>query len=330
MTKLVGNKLAQDYLARVLPETDKAQAYLVAGLQGLGKLTLIKILVAKLHQLAVVAALDTDPDFKLVVAAPDKKDITIDQVREVTEFLKLASWSGRPRVVVFNDAEYLNIQASNALLKTLEEPLGHALIFLVTSQPQSLLPTIRSRCQLINMTPVKDEDLERWLHEQGVAKKDIPELLGLSQGRPGLALTWLGHKDQLSLQHQLAQDYLDFIRTKDAGGLLGWQRVNLIAKGSRGDADTNSNVGIMQTGLDINSIWLEITRDLILCKYGLGQRVIYKSLLSRTQQISQPTSAWSLVQILEALLEAQRKLRSNANVKLTLEWVLITIKTLLI
>ena len=140
MTKLVGNKLAQDYLARVLPETDKAQAYLVAGLQGLGKLTLIKILVAKLHQLAVVAALDTDPDFKLVVAAPDKKDITIDQVREVTEFLKLASWSGRPRVVVFNDAEYLNIQASNALLKTLEEPLGHALIFLARTSADLAWP----------------------------------------------------------------------------------------------------------------------------------------------------------------------------------------------
>lgn len=330
MINLIGNKLAQDYLSRVLSGPVATHAYLISGLPGLGKLTLVKILVAKLHGLKKIEDLMGDVDCKLVETSVDKKDISIDQVREITEFLKLASWGGHKRVVIINNAEDLNAQAANALLKTLEEPLGRALIFLISSRPQMLLPTIKSRCQIVNMTPVNDRELALWLEKQGVVSQEMPELLGLSQGRPGLALDWVANREWREERHQLAQSFLLFVKSNDTAAVLEWMQKNLVAKTSRLVDTPVSNISLMHKALGLINIWLEITRDLILCKYNLSPRVINQSFLAQIQEASNSLSVMALVGTEETLITGQSRLKANANVRLTIEWLLITIKVTLL
>jgi DNA polymerase-3 subunit delta' len=96
------------------------------------------------------------------------KQITVEQIRDLADFLGLSAHQGGKRVVVIYPAEAMNHNAANALLKNLEEPPGDTLFILVSHKPQQLLPTILSRCVVFNLTVPDAETATNWLREQGV------------------------------------------------------------------------------------------------------------------------------------------------------------------
>lgn len=98
---------------------------------------------------------------------------------------------GRRRVFIIRDAEQMNDPAANALLKTLEEPPGQAVLILLTSQVDRLLPTIRSRCQIVRFDPLPRGFIEQKLLEHGAAPQAARALAGLCAGGLGPALRWL-------------------------------------------------------------------------------------------------------------------------------------------
>lgn len=106
----------------------------------------------------------------LLWAQPEKRSrtITVNTARAAIAALTLAPQSGRRRVAVFDDAECLNVAAQNALLKTLEEPPARSLIVLVSAQPGGLLPTVRSRCQLVRFRPLPMDTVAAVLAADGV------------------------------------------------------------------------------------------------------------------------------------------------------------------
>ena len=88
------------------------------------------------------------PDLKIVYEKKvNKTEIDISQIREVQNFLSYKSYNGGFKIVIVDGAQLMNTEAQNCLLKTLEEPKGDTILFLVTSKPDVLLPTIFSRCQ---------------------------------------------------------------------------------------------------------------------------------------------------------------------------------------
>jgi DNA polymerase-3 subunit delta' len=120
-----------------------------------------------------------------------KTQITVDQVRELADFLGLSSHRAGLRVILLHPAEALNPSAANALLKMLEEPPPSVLFFLITHNPQRLLPTIRSRCSRLDMPVPARVPAEEWLVQQGVrqAEKQLSyaggaplQALGLEEG----------------------------------------------------------------------------------------------------------------------------------------------------
>lgn len=121
-------------------------------------------------------------------AKPVRKSqvISVDQVRELAEFLGLSSHRANMRIVLLHPAEALNAASANALLKMLEEPPPGVLFILVTHQPQRLLPTIRSRCNKVDMPFPERAEAETWLAAQGVP--DAAERLAYVGGAPLLAL----------------------------------------------------------------------------------------------------------------------------------------------
>ena len=91
----------------------------------------------------------------LLLQVPDGKTaIGIDQVREATHFLQQTALYGAAKLLLVRDADQMTLAAANSLLKTLEEPSGNALVLLSSAEPWRLPPTVRSRCQLLNVCPV--------------------------------------------------------------------------------------------------------------------------------------------------------------------------------
>jgi DNA polymerase III subunit delta' len=118
-----------------------------------------------------------------------KRDITIEQIRELSEHASYAPREGRRRVFVIDPADRMNLPAQNALLKTLEEPPGSAVLILVASRPHVLLPTVRSRCFAVRFAAMHTADLAAALEERGTPRAEALVRAALSDGRPRLAAT---------------------------------------------------------------------------------------------------------------------------------------------
>ena len=165
----------------------------------------------------------THPDFALVSFILNKEEtklrseIVIDQVRALSERLALTPQFDGAQVAVIEPADAVNHAASNALLKTLEEPQPGRYLWLVSAHPARLSATIRSRCQRVEFRlPAHDEALA-WLATQGHPAAQAAEALEAARGHPGLAHEWL-RGDGLALRRQVAAD-LDKLERGAAGVL---------------------------------------------------------------------------------------------------------------
>ncbi|WP_440995442.1 DNA polymerase III subunit delta' [Arhodomonas sp. SL1] len=139
------------------------------------------------------------PDYHVVEVTEGRTRIRVGQIRELTEFANLSSQYGEHRVIALPEADRMNTEAANALLKTLEEPPARAVILLVCERPTALPATIRSRCQRIALQAPAPAAARRWL---GDAHADAASLLGLAGGAPLRALA-LAEGEGLAQYRQL-------------------------------------------------------------------------------------------------------------------------------
>lgn len=131
--------------------------------------------------------------------------IVVDQIRRLSELAVYSPSRGKARVFIIEPADRMNTEAQNALLKTLEEPPGRSVLILVTSRPNVLLPTVRSRCLALRFNQVPTTVLTRFLQERGSSPSEAAARAALSGGRPGMALE-LDPEKAGSMRHQLLRD----------------------------------------------------------------------------------------------------------------------------
>ena len=129
--------------------------------------------------------------------------ITIAQVRALDDFLHVGTHRHGARVILINPAEAMNRSTANSLLKSLEEPIAGTLFILVSSEPIRLLPTIRSRCQLLPVAQPARDRSEQWLRQAGIS--DAAHWLGLAGGSPLLAVELGGSEERELLDALIAQ-----------------------------------------------------------------------------------------------------------------------------
>jgi DNA polymerase III subunit delta' len=139
-------------------------------------------------------AAGTHPDFAVLSLGLRKdgvqrSEIVVDQIRELSARLAMASQFGGWQIVCIDPADAMNASAANALLKTLEEPSPQTMLLLVANAPWRLPQTIRSRCQRIEFHLPPREDAEAWLGQHGVA--NAAAALDAAGGNPGLARAWV-------------------------------------------------------------------------------------------------------------------------------------------
>src|SRR3989442_3006840 len=127
------------------------------------------------------------PDVTMLTATSGKGET--DQTREIESRFIYRPLIGRCKIVILDNADLLRREAANALLKTIEEPPPDSLIVLVSSRPEALLPTIRSRCQEIRFAPLAQDQVEAAVRRQRrLSEHDTHFLAVISGGRLGLAL----------------------------------------------------------------------------------------------------------------------------------------------
>lgn len=176
-------------------------ALLIAGKKGVGKKLLAhrfaKTLLCprgvidgeacgKCHSCTLFKA-GTHPDFLPTEPEENEKEIIVGAIRELAASLALSTQYGGYRIVLIAPAHRMNTSAANCLLKTLEEPVEKTLIFLLSDEPYALLPTIRSRCQRIDLALPERSTALRWLVESFSCERP-QALLAAAQGAPLLAL----------------------------------------------------------------------------------------------------------------------------------------------
>jgi DNA polymerase-3 subunit delta' len=124
----------------------------------------------------------------LIVEPGDNDSIKIEQVRDVIDRAAYRPFEGRRRVVIVDGADALVAQAQNALLKTLEEPPSASMFILVTSRPDSLLPTVRSRCPRLGFRALTPQEIATALMQRGRGESDARATAAAADGSLGRAL----------------------------------------------------------------------------------------------------------------------------------------------
>lgn len=174
MSKLVIHPASQSALEHF--QSAPSHAIMLAGSQGLGKTHIAATIAA--HLLATDRAALTNHAYYREVM-PVRDTITIEQIRELIGFFRLVvpGTGAIKRIAVVQDADKLGLEAQNALLKLLEEPPEGSVLVLTSSRMQSLLPTIRSRVQIISVQPPSEKALVSHFESQGHQTADIQHAL---------------------------------------------------------------------------------------------------------------------------------------------------------
>ena len=148
------------------------------------------------HPVARRMAALSEPGLKSITRTPNpttdrmRDQIVVDDIRRLSGFFQMSAADGGRRVVIIDAADDMNISAANALLKMLEEPPHNATLLLISHQPSRLLPTIRSRCRTLRLSPLSADDMSRAMTQAGVAADaNAHALAELSGGSVGTAIT---------------------------------------------------------------------------------------------------------------------------------------------
>jgi len=240
MHAVVGHRAIQQRFVRACLQKKLPHAWMLYGMQGIGKSTL----AAHLAQTALCSHADaalgacghchscriflaeSHPDFLYITRLwqPKKKawarDISVDQVREMLSFLALTGMRSQRRVVLVDDANRMNKSAANALLKGLEEPGSDVLLLMVCHDISALPETVRSRCMLEHCMPLADDDARQVLHHMALSDDVLPLAVRLAQGCPGSVVAF--QEDEVAQACLQWQAMISPLPKADMGDLDAW------------------------------------------------------------------------------------------------------------
>lgn len=202
-SKILGHAQQVAQLQHIAARQRIAGAYLFAGPRGVGKQRVALTFIAQLlcesehapcEQCAICTRIMQQQHPDVFGIGPDDSKATpiiaIDQIRKLQQRIQLHSLEGQYKFILIDQAETMNLAAANAALKMLEEPPAHTHFILLSSQPDRLLTTIRSRCQTVHFHPLPHQHIVKHLQAQGMELPEATQRSVLADGSLGKALSY--------------------------------------------------------------------------------------------------------------------------------------------
>ena len=238
--------------------------------------------------------------------------ISIEQVREVQRETSLLPFEGRYRVIIFESAELFSAEAANSLLKTLEEPPERVMIILLTTDARALLPTIVSRCRLVQLKPVPSTVIEEFLVDRkGVSQDSAREIAGIASGRAGWAVRAAEDPDLL----KRVSDVLDEVELVVRSPMT--ERFDYAAEiANRFTRDRRS----VYSDLDM---WLSWWRDVLLVGQQKPELVSNVARIDSLTQTAERLTPVSVTDAIKTVMRTTFLLERNVSPRLALEGMML-------
>ena len=239
--------------------------------------------------------------------------IGVDDIRaQINGDIAIKPYSSPYKIYIVNEAEKMTVQAQNALLKTLEEPPAYAVILLLTTNVNSLLQTILSRCVVLNMKPVADKLVKEYLmNEMQVPDYKAEVCVAFVRGNIGKARQLAASEDFEKVKEE-ALSLLKYVHEMDITEMIA-----AIKKVSEYKFDVNDY-------LDILSIWY---RDVLLFKAtNDANHLVFREEIQNIRRVAGRTSYEGIEAVIQALAKAKSRLDANVNFDLTMELLLLEMK----
>ena len=248
------------------------------------------------------------PDIKYVTY--EKTGIGVDEIREqINDDIGIKPYSSMYKIYIVNHSEKMTVQAQNALLKTIEEPPEYAIIILLTTNADIFLPTILSRCVVLNIRPVKEEIIKNQLMSQyGISNYEAGIAAVFSGGNPGKAI-------KLATSEELKDSIVTMLNALEKGGMdIVTTHVKEVASFKK---QIDEYFGLMR-------IWF---RDVLLYKATKDiDSLIFQDEYKIIQEMEEKMEYAALNNILKAIDSAQSRINTNVNFDVTMEVLFLTIK----
>lgn len=308
-SEIAGHKGTIAILKRILGSARIAHAYLFSGPEGIGKR---KVALAFIQQLFCASgngcgncpscrkvASGNHPDIHHLL--PDGQFIKIDQVRDLQKELSYRPYEAPRKACIVDGAEKLNPASANALLKTLEEPPGNAIMILLTTAVDNVLPTIRSRCQILAFAGVPTAEIEMLLLAGGVTPEIAHTAATLADGSVARAMDFCNN--DLGSERQQIIERACRVSRQDMASVFGF--------GELFDKDREKALQSLDT---LIGFW----RDMLALQSGAPD-IINCTLSDLLAGEADRRSRTTLLDDIETLLKMRQAIQRNANVRLAMD-----------
>ncbi len=314
---IVGHTATVTLLQRVIASGKVAHAYLFCGPDGCGKRTVARAFVSTLFcNSGATDACAACPTCRKLAAGshpdlhgiePDGTYIKIEQVRTLQREMSLRPYEAPRKACIIDGADRFHPAAANALLKTLEEPPGNAIMILVSNNPAAVLPTIVSRCQQVNFQGLATQTIEEALCRQGIARETAAVAATLADGSLTQALS-LSDGDMLAGREPLCRS-VTTLTLKDMATLF------TTAEHLSADKERLPRL------LDLLASFY---RDVLLMLAGSGE-VTNQDLIPLLTDIAGRSTTAGVTTRLERIMETRQALQRNVNTRLAIDRLLINL-----
>ena len=330
---ICGHENIVHFLQSSINSQNVSSSYLFAGPSHLGKETVARKFIASLlcttkeKNLPCGGCLNCrqlqsglHPDFYTVAKEINikteklRREIVIDQIRNLKYKLQQATLFNGYKAALITEAQLMNLNAANALLKVLEEPTKNTVIIILADDLTNLPQTILSRCQVLRFLPVAKGEIKSYLEK--TKAKDADLIARQAHGRPGLALTLANDKEFAKANKNNIESFFKASQT-DLNS-----RLTLLDKLVDWDKDEAVNVSRLNTLLEA---WQTVIRDIILIKSANEPLVANAKHLAELKELSATWNFLKIRFILSKISQCSDYLFSNINSKSVLENLIINL-----
>jgi len=315
-SRVIGHDKEVAYFKHLVKEEKLPHAIMLEGRQGVGKMTLGHQLVKSIFcdtksgdacgicRHCVKFEHDNHPDFLLI--EPDGTQIKNAQIEAFQEFIHIKPYDGLYKVVIIREADKMNASSQNRILKTLEEPPAHIIVIMLTTNSESLLPTVLSRCQIIKLNGLHHALVLDYMKKNLDSSDEV--IAKLADGSIGRAVEYIT-SDQFEQIRSHTESILLAINSKEKSKILGELSY------------FSSEKENIQSILDYMILWY---RDIMLFKQAKAKHLlIHSESVDFIKKLARNLSLKKIIQNIEVIEATKKKLKQHGHFDLTIEVMLI-------